>query len=320
MSELESFTKETVKSRPKDDLFKNLSEEEISSALDKEFNQLIKNQASNPVSKEEEKSFFDGVLKMHPSRKGSDESLISKFKKMIQQVVPEIPFYYDYKREDYSVGAKLLFNEQNYEGKRRMTIGVCGEPKVGKTSLIQAVIEQPIEIQGIKRDFNQCLIQGVRTMNNTQFLFYDMPNVMALKFGITSDHHHLEALFFQNLIPLHLFRCLLVNQMLLLLYCFLFYINKVLDASKPLTTFHREMLYKLSEISFYHHSLFYIDLNKVDLVEPKPRLLVYSDAISEVIFDKREQLVSTVFIICDFECSQRILRRIKQHGQMKICL
>lgn len=111
MSELESFTKETVKSRPKDDLFKNLSEEEISSALDKEFNQLIKNQASNPVSKEEEKSFFDGVLKMHPSRKGSDESLISKFKKMIQQVDPEIPFYYDYKREDYSVGAILLFNK-----------------------------------------------------------------------------------------------------------------------------------------------------------------------------------------------------------------
>lgn len=66
-----------------------------------------------------------------------------------------------------------------------MTIGVCGEPKVGKTSLIQAVIDQPIHIQGVKRDFNQCLIQGIRTMNNTQFLFYDMPNVMALKFGVS---------------------------------------------------------------------------------------------------------------------------------------
>lgn len=192
-----------------------------------------------------------------------------------------------------------------------MTIGVCGEPKAGKTSLIQAVVDQPIHIEGVKRDFNQCLIQGIRTMNNTQFLFYDMPNVMALKFGVCFEHHHVEVLFFQNLIPLHSFRCRLANWMLLLLYYFLFCIHQVLDASKPLTTFHREMLYKLSEISFYHHSLFYIDLNKVDLVEPKPRLLVYSDAISEVIFDKREQLVSTVLIICDIENSQRTLQRIK---------
>ena len=54
------------------------------------------------------------------------------------------------------------------------------------------------------------------------------------------------------------------------------------------------MLYRLSEVSFYNQSLLYIDLNKVDLVDPKPKLLLYSDAITEVICEKRENLISTV--------------------------
>ena len=54
------------------------------------------------------------------------------------------------------------------------------------------------------------------------------------------------------------------------------------------------MLYKLSEISFYNQSLLYIDLNKVDLVDPKPKLLLYSDVITEVICEKRENLIATV--------------------------
>ena len=54
------------------------------------------------------------------------------------------------------------------------------------------------------------------------------------------------------------------------------------------------MLYRLSDLSFYQDILLYIDLNKVDLVNPKPQLLLYSDAITEVIMDKREKLIATV--------------------------
>ena len=54
------------------------------------------------------------------------------------------------------------------------------------------------------------------------------------------------------------------------------------------------MLYRLSDLSFYHDILLYIDLNKVDLVNPKPQLLLYSDAITEVIMEKREKLIATV--------------------------
>lgn len=54
------------------------------------------------------------------------------------------------------------------------------------------------------------------------------------------------------------------------------------------------MLNKLSEVSYYNDLLLYIDLNKVDQVDPKPKLLLYSDAITEVICDKREQLITTV--------------------------
>ena len=54
------------------------------------------------------------------------------------------------------------------------------------------------------------------------------------------------------------------------------------------------MLYRLSDLAFYQDILLYIDLNKVDLVNPKPQLLLYSDAITEVIMDKREKLIATV--------------------------
>lgn len=153
-----------------------------------------------------------------------------------------------------------------------MRIGFCGESKVGKTTLMNALITNPLNVYKPKK--NMCSLQGIHSVHNTQFLFYDMPNVLTLKSSFLPEptsHSDTE---------------LPVKQ--------LDAIVAVFDASKPLTSLHREMLHKLSEFSYYNNLLLYIDLNKVDLVNPKPKLLLYSDAITEVICDKKDELIATV--------------------------
>ena len=66
------------------------------------------------------------------------------------------------------------------------------------------------------------------------------------------------------------------------------------DASAPLTSLHRDVLSTVCEISFAHNSLLYVALNKVDLVEPKSQLFDYSDAISEVIWKKKIEMLRKV--------------------------
>ena len=68
----------------------------------------------------------------------------------------------------------------------------------------------------------------------------------------------------------------------------------MIDASQPLTIVHREVLKRLSSISFHNNSLLYIALNKVDLVEPKSQLLQYSNDISELIWKTKIELLKKV--------------------------
>lgn len=65
----------------------------------------------------------------------------------------------------------------------------------------------------------------------------------------------------------------------------------MIDASSPLTVVNRTILKQLSRISFTNHSHLYIALNKVDLVNPKSRLLQYSNDISELIWKTKIQLL-----------------------------
>ena len=65
----------------------------------------------------------------------------------------------------------------------------------------------------------------------------------------------------------------------------------MIDASSPLTVVNRTILKQLCSISFNNHSHLYIALNKVDLVNPKSRLLQYSNAISELIWKTKIQLL-----------------------------
>ena len=82
---------------------KKLSEEELSSLLSQKFSSIVEEESKNPISEEEEKHFFDGVLKLHPNRMQTREELAASFKDMMKQMDPDIPFYYDYQRPDYSV-------------------------------------------------------------------------------------------------------------------------------------------------------------------------------------------------------------------------
>ena len=66
------------------------------------------------------------------------------------------------------------------------------------------------------------------------------------------------------------------------------------DASVPLSLSSRVVLDKVCEISFHYGSLLYLALNKVDLVNPKERLLDYSSTLSEFIWKKKIALLQAV--------------------------
>ena len=67
----------------------------------------------------------------------------------------------------------------------------------------------------------------------------------------------------------------------------------MIDASKPLSLLNQEVLKRLCTVSFTHKSLLYVALNKVDLVEPKIKLLQYSDKISELIWKTKISLLKS---------------------------
>lgn len=89
------------------------------------------------------------------------------------------------------------------------------------------------------------------------------------------------------------------------------------DASAPLTSLHRDVLSTVCEISFARNSLLYVALNKVDLVEPKSQLFDYSDAISELIWKKKIELLRKVVFSSSANHRHLIQRWINSSGRTK---
>ena len=66
ISDIQVMTKENMNSPLEKDGFGKMTEEELSFVLTQRFNTLISDKENIKVTKEEERSFFDGVLKLHP--------------------------------------------------------------------------------------------------------------------------------------------------------------------------------------------------------------------------------------------------------------
>lgn len=65
-----------------------------------------------------------------------------------------------------------------------MTIGLCGESGVGKSTLLNCLNNQPnikLSNQSIQE---KCCFQGMHIKDNCQFLFYSMPNILSLKYTL----------------------------------------------------------------------------------------------------------------------------------------
>ena len=75
VSDIQAMTKENMNSPPEKDGFGKMTKEELSSVLTQRFNTLMSDKENIKVTKEEERSFFDGVLKLHPFRNTSREEL-----------------------------------------------------------------------------------------------------------------------------------------------------------------------------------------------------------------------------------------------------
>ena len=63
-----------------------------------------------------------------------------------------------------------------------MTIGLCGESGVGKSTLLNCLNNQPNIKPSTQNLQEKCCFQGMHIKDNCQFLFYSMPNILSLKY------------------------------------------------------------------------------------------------------------------------------------------
>jgi len=165
--------------------------------------------------------------------------------------------------------------------KRRLDVAIVGAPNAGKSQLLNVLVQSPVAAVSRKRHTTRSGILGAWTTNQTQLLFIDTPGFLKLE---TAKQEGL----FKDLVKVASRELDRADYTLI-----------VVDAARKLDDSLKEALVFLmlrahhsqgrDEIFFEDssqeqmlHEKFAIVLNKVDLIEPKERLLDIATELAEL--------------------------------------
>ncbi|KAK8811556.1 hypothetical protein WA158_003290 [Blastocystis sp. Blastoise] len=144
-------------------------------------------------------------------------------------------------------------NKLSNKNERLLSVGICGAPNVGKSTLLNTLIGEKISAVSPKRNTTRNSITGIKNIKNTQLLFFDTPGFIQR--GVKNkEEKGLMATAESTLIAMD--ACL-----------------TLIDGTSGLTPISKDVLDKVINTCFVHNVNLYLVINKIDEVNPKTNLL-----------------------------------------------